>query len=90
MSHGEQKPGVIHEDTVIHGKENIDSSRIGRMVAIRKPSTLPENGEPILVLDNDYEAWRNDEIESFTSSPYYIITECTPRKNRRIILQRCT
>jgi outer membrane protein assembly factor BamB len=72
MSHGGVNAGVvIHEDTVIavHGKENIDSSRIGRMVAIRKPSTLPENGEPILVLDNDFEAWRNDEIESFTSSP---------------------
>ena len=43
MSHGGVNAGVvIHEDTVIavHGKENIDSSRIGRMVAIRKPSTI--------------------------------------------------
>ena len=38
---------VLHEDLVIavHGKENIDSSRIGRMVEIRKPDRLP-GGRP--------------------------------------------
>lgn len=72
MSHGGVNAGVlVHEDLVIsvHGKENIDSSRIGRMVGIRKPTDLPKDGEPILVLNNEYEAWRNDEIESFTSTP---------------------
>ena len=72
MSHGGVNAGVvIHQDLVIavHGKENTDSSRIGRMVGIRKPTKLPSVGEPILVLDNEAEAWRNNEIESFTSSP---------------------
>ena len=44
MSYGGVNSGVvIHDDTVIaiHGKENIDSSTIGRMVAIKKPAELP-------------------------------------------------
>jgi len=72
MSHGGVNAGVVlHEDLVIavHGKENIDSSRIGRMVAIRKPFKLPVLGEPILEISKQSEAWRNDELESFTSSP---------------------
>ena len=72
MSHGGVNAGVVlHEDLVIavHGKENIDSSRIGRMVGIRKPFKVPVLGEPILELDRQNEAWRNDELESFTSSP---------------------
>jgi outer membrane protein assembly factor BamB len=72
MSHGGVNTGIVlHEDLVIavHGKENIDSSKIGRMVGIRKPYKLPKTGEPIIELDSKNEAWRNDEIESFTSSP---------------------
>ncbi len=72
MSHGGVNAGVVlHEDLVIavHGKENIDSSKIGRMVGIRKPYKLPKTGEPMIELDRKNEAWRNDEIESFTSSP---------------------
>ena len=72
MSHGGVNAGVVlHEDLVIavHGKENIDSSRIGRMVGIRKPFKVPVLGESILELDRQNEAWRNDELESFTSSP---------------------
>ncbi|MEK9772815.1 MAG: PQQ-binding-like beta-propeller repeat protein [Opitutae bacterium] len=72
MSHGGVNAGVVlHEDLVIavHGKENIDSSRIGRMVGIRKPYKLPGLEEPILELGSEDEAWRNDELESFTSSP---------------------
>ena len=72
MSHGGVNAGVVlHEDLVIavHGKENIDSSRIGRMVGIRKPDRLPGVGDPILELDKESEVWRNEEIESFTSSP---------------------
>ena len=72
MSHGGVNAGVVlHQDIVIaiHGKENLDSSRIGRMVAIRKPFRLPEAEEPILELGLSDEAWRNEEMESFTSSP---------------------
>ena len=72
MSHGGVNAGVVvYKNMIIavHGKENIDSSRIGRMVAIRKPTKLPVVGEPILELSNEYEQWRNDDIESFTSSP---------------------
>jgi len=72
MSHGGVNAGVlVFEDMIIavHGKENTDSSRIGRMVAIRKPGKVPEIGGPILELGIKDEVWRNEEIESFTSSP---------------------
>ena len=74
MSHGGVNSGVIlHKDKVvaIHGKENLDSSVIGRMVAIKKPSNLPVVGEELLVLGKDDEVWRNSSMESFTSSPVY-------------------
>ena len=74
MSYGGVNAGVvIHEDTVIaiHGKENADSSVIGRMVAIKKPSKLPGIGEEILLLGKDSEVWRNNSMESFTSTPVY-------------------
>jgi outer membrane protein assembly factor BamB len=72
MSHGGVNAGIVlDEDLVIavHGKENIDSSKIGRMVGIRKPVNLPGIGDSILELDDENEAWRNDDLESFTSSP---------------------
>ncbi len=74
MSYGGVNSGVvIHEDTVIaiHGKENIDSSTIGRMVAIKKPAELPGLNEEILILGKDDEVWRNNSMEAFTSSPVY-------------------
>lgn len=74
MSYGGVNSGVvIHEDYVIavHGKENIDSSNIGRMVAIKKPKNLPSLNEDLIVLDKDSEVWRNNSIEAFTSSPVY-------------------
>ena len=74
MSYGGVNSGVvIHEDTVIaiHGKENIDSSTIGRMVAIKKPAKLPGLNEEILILGKEDEAWRNNSMEAFTSSPVY-------------------
>ena len=74
MSYGGVNAGVvIHEDTVIaiHGKENVDSSVIGRMVAIKKPPKLPGIGEEILLLGKDSEVWRNNSMESFTSTPVY-------------------
>jgi len=74
MSYGGVNAGVvIHKDTVIaiHGKENVDSSVIGRMVAIRKPEKLPAVGEEIKLLGKDDEVWRNNSMESFTSTPVY-------------------
>ena len=74
MSYGGVNAGVvIHKDTVvaIHGKENVDSTVIGRMVAIKKPAKLPEAGEEILVLGKQAEVWRNNSMESFTSTPVY-------------------
>lgn len=74
MSYGGVNAGVvIHEGSIIavHGKENIDSTIIGRMVAIRKPQKLPALGEDILILGKEHEIWRNNGIEAFTSTPVY-------------------
>ena len=74
MSYGGVNSGVvIHEDKVIavHGKENIDSSTIGRMVAIQKPKKLPSFNEEILILGKEAEVWRNNSMEAFTSTPVY-------------------
>ena len=74
MSYGGVNAGVvIHDDSIIavHGKENIDSTIIGSMVAIKKPSNLPALGEDILLLGKEHEIWRNNGIEAFTSSPVY-------------------
>ncbi len=51
----------------IHGKENLDSSEVGRMAAIRIGARPGEGGEP-LVLDRSYELWRQPLV-MFTSSP---------------------
>jgi outer membrane protein assembly factor BamB len=74
MSYGGVNSGVvIHKDTIIavHGKENTDSSTIGRMVAIRKPTNLPSLGGEIIILDRESEVWRNNAMEAFTSTPVY-------------------
>ena len=74
MSYGGVNSGVvIHENSVIavHGKENIDSSTIGRMVAIQKPKKLPSLNEEILILGKEDEVWRNNSMEAFTSTPVY-------------------
>ena len=74
MSHGGVNSGVVlHGNKVIaiHGKENLDSSVIGRMVAIKKPANLPVYGEDTLILGKEHEAWRNSAMEAFTSTPVY-------------------
>ena len=74
MSYGGVNSGVVlHDDMVvaIHGKENVDSSVIGRMVGIRKPSKLPSLDEDIMILGSEHEVWRNNGMEAFTSSPVY-------------------
>lgn len=74
MSYGGVNSGVVvHKNTIIaiHGKENIDASTIGRMVAIQKPEKLPSINEDILLLGKESEVWRNSSMEAFTSSPVY-------------------
>ncbi len=52
----------------IHGKENLDSSTIGRMVALNIPESLPEEMDNQMLLGRGSEIWRNN-LEAFTSSP---------------------
>lgn len=52
-----------------HGVENTDASTSGRMVSLKIPTTYPKDTKEILVLDKAAEAWRNDDITAFTSSP---------------------
>jgi len=60
---------VIHGDKIIciHGKENVDSSEMGRMIALKLP-TAEQLGTEQLVLDDSYELWRQ-KLSMFTSSP---------------------
>ena len=63
---------VLYKDTVIaiHGKENLDTSTAGRMIAV-KVGAEPKPGEKQLVLGKDHEVWRND-LTAFTSSPIVV------------------
>ncbi len=62
---------VIYKDTVIaiHGKENLDSSEEGRMVAVRIPKFTP--GAEQQVLGKESEVWRNGLV-MFSSSPVLV------------------
>lgn len=64
---------LLHKDKVIaiHGKENVDTTGVGRMAAI-KTGAFPKKGEkgPV-VLDYSSEVWRQDLI-MFTSSPVLV------------------
>lgn len=68
---------LIHNDDkiiAIHGSENLDTSEIGRMVAVRIPTTLPSApapGEPVVFDMKEVEVWRND-LSAFTSSPILV------------------
>ncbi len=68
---------LIHKDDkiiAIHGSENLDTSEIGRMVAVRIPKELPAPpaaGEPVVFNIKDVELWRND-LSAFTSSPILV------------------
>ena len=55
----------------IHGKENVDSTHHGRLVALKIPTEYPKGPKP-LVLDHSAELWRNDEFVSFSSSPLLV------------------
>ncbi|MCR9246913.1 MAG: PQQ-binding-like beta-propeller repeat protein [bacterium] len=63
---------VVYGDKVIaiHGKENLDDSTAGRMIAVRRGSK-PKPGDKMLRLDRAAELWRNDLV-AFTSSPVLV------------------
>jgi outer membrane protein assembly factor BamB len=72
LSHGgiNATPLVFDDHVVgIHGKENIDSSHLGRMVAIAPGTATAVDGKPT-TLGAEHERWRADLV-SFTSSPVH-------------------
>ena len=68
---GVNSSAVIYKDTIIcpHGKENLDTTEEGRMVAIKIPGSFDPAAPQ--VLDKESEAWRNP-INMFTSSPVLV------------------
>ena len=62
---------VVYKDRIIaiHGKENLDTSTIGRMVAIKRDAS--QGGKGGAVLGKASELWRNDLV-GFTSSPVLV------------------
>ncbi len=69
---GINSSALLYKDRVIavHGRENLDNSTIGRMVALRRVQTV-KPGAPELKLDAKSEIWRND-LAVFTSSPVLV------------------
>ncbi len=69
---GMSSSAVLYGDTLIaiHGKENLDTSTAGRMVAIKLGALPGKDGKP-LVLGKEHEQWRN-ELTAFTSSPLLV------------------
>ncbi len=61
---------VRHGDHLIaiHGRENVDSTVLGRMIALKLAIAAPPSGGNATVLAPDTEAWRNDLV-AFSSSP---------------------
>lgn len=59
---------VLYKDSIIaaHGKENLDTSTIGRMIALKRGGQ-PTAGSAQVKLGKDSEIWRNDLV-AFTSS----------------------
>lgn len=55
----------------IHGKENVDSTSHGRLVALKIPTEYPTGPKPV-VLGREAELWRNDDFVAFSSSPLLI------------------
>ncbi|MFT7485256.1 MAG: outer membrane protein assembly factor BamB, partial [Candidatus Paceibacteria bacterium] len=66
---GVNSSALLHGENliVIHGKENLDSSTIGRMISLKLGATPAEDG----VLAPVAEEWRN-ELVAFTSSPVLV------------------
>jgi outer membrane protein assembly factor BamB len=55
----------------VHGKENVDSTSMGRLVALKIPTEYPTGPKP-LVLGPEAEIWRNDGFIAFSSSPLLV------------------
>ncbi len=55
----------------IHGKENVDTSTQGRLVALKIPTEYPTGPKPV-ILGKDAEIWRNDAFSAFSSSPLLV------------------
>ena len=55
----------------IHGKENVDATHHGRLVALKIPTEYPTGPKPV-VLGREAELWRNDEFIAFSSSPILV------------------
>jgi outer membrane protein assembly factor BamB len=55
----------------VHGKENVDATHHGRLVALKIPTEYPTGPKPV-VLGKDAEIWRNDDFMSFSSSPLLV------------------
>lgn len=66
-------PDVPSDDLIIqvHGKENVGDTGRGYMIAIRADQALTAavSSNQQLQLDNNYVAWRNNDVSMFTSSP---------------------
>ena len=65
---------LLHDNDkiiAIHGKENLDKSEVGRMVAIRTGAQPEAGADTPQVLDGSYELWRNPLV-MFTSSPVLV------------------
>ena len=62
---------LVYKDTIIqiHGKENLDSSSKGRMVAVRIPKDFEFGKQQ--VLGKESEVWRQ-KVSMFTSSPILV------------------
>jgi outer membrane protein assembly factor BamB len=55
----------------IHGKENVDATSQGRLVALRIPDRVSTGPKPV-VLGKEAEIWRNDDFIAFSSSPLLV------------------
>jgi len=55
----------------VHGKENVDATHHGRLVALKIPTEYPTGPKP-LVLTKEAELWRNDDFMAFSSSPLLV------------------
>ncbi|MCP5521168.1 MAG: PQQ-binding-like beta-propeller repeat protein [Verrucomicrobiales bacterium] len=64
---------LLDQDRVIaiQGKESVDSSQVGRMVAIKLGAEPAPGQAGPMVLDQSSELWRND-LTMFTSSPVLV------------------
>ncbi|MHC5002981.1 MAG: outer membrane protein assembly factor BamB family protein [Planctomycetota bacterium] len=70
---GINSAAVLTDDRVIalHGRENLDASGIGRMIALPRGLEPPAGTPGPRVLANEQELWRND-LSAFSSSPVLV------------------